>query len=666
MRRRILPLIEALVVSMMAAVGAVGCLASAFSLAISNEQPLLAAWVIWAILCAAFSCVRWGSAVLALLAAAGAAWLWHDGSFGTQLLSLLGTIAETYDGGYGFGVPDVLQVPQSAADLPLLVLGMAVIFAVSRTVCRGRSSTLPNLLLLVSLASTLVVTDTVPSENYLFLLLLSVCLLHLTDNLRREDALQAARLCGAALLPLALALGVLFYCFPQTQYVNTTQTLRENVLQFASELPETLRGTGSLLSSLRSHESVDLSSLPTQLQLGVPVAEVTASQSGSVYLRVRDYDVYTGKAWESSDNRQDTLVGSGEELGTVQISILNRTDEALIPAFPDGQVFLTDGAAESQKGSSTYLLREFSMAANPSEQWLTLPEDTSVRARALIAQYAISTDSVSNTVQNIAAFVRGSAVYDRSGTVMADGESDFALWFLQQADSGYCVHFATAAAVLLRSAGIPARYVTGYRVEAEAGQTVQVTSNDAHTWVEYYDYRTWGWYVLEATPASESESTEDSTQPSETVEPSPTAPQQTEEAQQPAASPAEPGKSNAGGNGRSVLRAVAIICCCMALLAAAELQRLIRIAFRRKAQSRGDNNHRAAACAREIALLSRLTGKEIPDGITELTQKALFSQHTLSGKELRAFAQCIAAYRRMLRKGPWWKKPLYRYVYAEI
>ena len=104
----------------------------------------------------------------------------------------------------------------------------------------------------------------------------------------------------------------------------------------------------------------------------------------------------------------------------------------------------------------------------------------------------------------------------------------------------------------------------------------------------------------------------------------------------------------------------------MALLAVAELQRLIRIAFRRKAQSRGDNNHRAAACAREIALLSRLTGKEIPDGITELTQKALFSQHTLSGKELRAFAQCIAAYRRMLRKGPWWKKPLYRYVYAEI
>ncbi len=666
MRRRILPLTEALIVSMMAAVGAVGCLASAFSLLISREQPLLAVWVIWAVLCAAFSCVRWGSAVLALLAAAGAAWLWHDGSFGTQLLSLLGTIAETYDGGYGFGVPDILQVPQTAADLPLLVLGMAVIFAVSRTVCRGRSSTLPNLLLLVSLASTLVVTDTVPSENYLFLLLLSVCLLHLTDNLRREDALQAARLCGAALLPLALALGVLFYCFPQAQYVNTTQSLRENVLQFASELPETLRGTGSLLSSLRSHESVDLSSLPTQLQLRVPVAEVTASQSGSVYLRVRDYDVYTGKAWESSDNRQDTLVGSGEELGTVQISILNRTDEALIPAFPDGQVFLTDGAAESQKGSSTYLLREFSMAANPSEQWLTLPEDTSVRARALIAQYAISTDSVSNTVQNIAAFVRGSAVYDRSGTVMADGESDFALWFLQQADSGYCVHFATAAAVLLRSAGIPARYVTGYRVEAEAGQTVQVTSNDAHAWVEYYDYRTWGWYVLEATPASESESTEDSTQPSEAAETSPAAPQQTEEAQQPAASPTEPGKSDAGGNGRSVLRAVAIICCCMALLAIAELQRLIRIAFRRKAQSRGDSNHRAAACAREIALLSRLTGKEIPDGITELTQKALFSQHTLSGKELRAFAQCIAAYRRMLRKGPWWKKPLYRYVYAEI
>ena len=30
---------------------------------------------------------------------------------------------KAYDGGYGFGVPQVLQVEKTAADLPLLVLG---------------------------------------------------------------------------------------------------------------------------------------------------------------------------------------------------------------------------------------------------------------------------------------------------------------------------------------------------------------------------------------------------------------------------------------------------------------------------------------------------------------------------------------------------------------
>ena len=76
-------------------------------------------------------------------------------------------------------------------------------------------------------------------------------------------------------------------------------------------------------SGFRQREKVELSSLPAQLLLGVPVAEVTAEQSGPVYLRVKDYDVYTGTAWESSNGRQDTLAGTGEERGMVTVNTLN-------------------------------------------------------------------------------------------------------------------------------------------------------------------------------------------------------------------------------------------------------------------------------------------------------------------------------------------------------
>ncbi len=669
MKRKLPALLEAVALSLLCAWSAAGCLMSAFSLGLSAQQPVLLAWLLWALLCAVLLLRRWGEALLLAVAAAGAVWLWYQGAFGPQLLSLLGAMAKAYDGGYGFGVPEALQVEKTVSDLPLLVLGMAMIFAVSRTVCRRRGNVLPVLLLLLILASTLVVTDTAPAPPYLFGLLLALCLLLLTDSVRRENGLQASRLCAAATVPVGLALGLLFYCFPQSGYVNTTQALRENILQAVMELPQALQGQGlNLLSGLKPRERVELSTLPTQLLLGIPVAEVTAEQTGPVYLRAQDYDVYTGTAWESSANRQDTLAGSGAEEGTVRVALRNAQRTALLPAFPDGQVFLTDGSAQIEDGGQdmAYRLREFSLAAYPGDQWLALPEETGVRARALIQSAAISTESVERTVENVAAYVRSSAAYDRGGTAMAEGQQDFALWFLEEAERGYCIHFATAAAVLLRSAGIPARYVTGYRVEAQAGEPVQVTSNDAHAWVEYYNYRTWGWYILEATPASAQElpapaqtaptqATQSATQPPVTV-PGTAAPTQ--------AAPRAASEPQAHWTAPMWIPISLLLAAMTVLLA--ELQRLLRIRLRRRSQTRGDSNQQAAAYARELQLLAALTGKPVPERLRELTEKAMFSQHLLTAEELRLFPACQAAYRRRLCKAVWWKRLEYRYYYAVL
>ena len=97
-----------------------------------------------------------------------------------------------------------------------------------------------------------------------------------------------------------------------------------------------------------------------------------------------------------------------------------------------------------------------------------------------------------------------------------------------------------------------------------------------------------------------------------------------------------------------------------------ELQRLLRIRLRRHQQTQGDRNHRAAACCREIRLLCRLLKRPLPEEITDLTEKALFSQHTLTQEELAVFTGCQAACRRALRKAPWWKKALYRYWFAVL
>ena len=42
---------------------------------------------------------------------------------------------------------------------------------------------------------------------------------------------------------------------------------------------------------------------------------------------------------------------------------------------------------------------------------------------------------------------------------------DYVTYFLKEQKRGYCAHFATAATLLLRSYGIPARYVEGYVID---------------------------------------------------------------------------------------------------------------------------------------------------------------------------------------------------------
>lgn len=677
MKRKIPVYIEALALSFLCAWSVSGCLITAFSLPLSHGQWITAAWATWAVLCAGLLMCRWGGTMLlillacetALVALAEKMELWQQSaSFGAQLLGVLGAFARVYDAGYGFGIPDTLQIPLEAADFPILVLGMLAILAVCRTVCRRRGGVLPLLLELGCLALCLVVTDTVPQERYLFGLLLCALLLLLTDCVRRENAVQASKLSAALAFPLALTLAAVFACFPQKDYVNTTQEFRQSLLDALSGLPQQLadRG-GDILSGLYPRETVQLANLPGQTMLHSPVAEVTADYSGVLYLRAQDYDVYTGTAWESSVSREDTLAGSGETLGTVEIQLLSSGNSLLIPAFPDGQTFLVNGAARNDDKSLVYSmqLRREALGVSPGEEWLALPENTGKLARQWMQDANVDTGGIGQTAQDIAALVQQCATYDRGATTMRTGAEDFALWFLEEGETGYCVHFATTAAVLLRSAGIPARYVTGYLVQTQAGETVPVTSDDAHAWVEYYNYKTWGWSILEATPTGAQEPTPATTPTTEATVPLVAA---TQPATSPTAestqsdSPAPTPEKNWALPNWLAWSILALLC----LFLTAECQRRVRRSLRHRQQSRGGNNQCAVACASELALLARLTGCPVPEALDELTQKAMFSQYTLTAEELRTYAGCKRDYLRRLRNAPRWKRPIYRYWYGVI
>mgnify|MGYP002097886693 FL=1 len=106
-------------------------------------------------------------------------------------------------------------------------------------------------------------------------------------------------------------------------------------------------------------------------------------------------------------------------------------------------------------------------------------------------------------------------------------KKDFVNYFLLENKKGYCSYFASAAVLIFRYMGIPARYVEGYAIDydqilsgelvdgadyadyydgySEIGETayvkVNVTDADAHAWVEVYD-PVIGWYPVDVTPSS--------------------------------------------------------------------------------------------------------------------------------------------------------------------
>jgi protein-glutamine gamma-glutamyltransferase len=74
--------------------------------------------------------------------------------------------------------------------------------------------------------------------------------------------------------------------------------------------------------------------------------------------------------------------------------------------------------------------------------------------------------------------------------------------FLFTRKTGYCEHYATAMAVMLRTVGIPARLVTGFLPSEwnDFGHYYAVRQQDAHAWVEVWFPHS-GWVTFDPTPS---------------------------------------------------------------------------------------------------------------------------------------------------------------------
>ncbi|MCK5811556.1 MAG: hypothetical protein KAG94_01535 [Clostridiales bacterium] len=126
---------------------------------------------------------------------------------------------------------------------------------------------------------------------------------------------------------------------------------------------------------------------------------------------------------------------------------------------------------------------------------------TNISNRTIQLAYSLTKDATNNyeKVKNIEAYFKYGFTYTLNPMTLPS-QDEFVDFFLFESKEGYCSSFATAMTVMVRSIGLPARYVEGYVMPSKTidDNLYEVKNSNAHSWVEVY-FEGVGWINFEPT-----------------------------------------------------------------------------------------------------------------------------------------------------------------------
>ena len=408
------------------------------------------------------------------------------------------------------------------------------------------------------------------------------------------------------------------------------------------------------------------------------ILRVRAETDGYMYLRCFSYGDYTGTGWRRAEEPENDISSldftalaladkADSARHSLDIRFASGVDVAAVPYYSvqsaDSDIYVpaegrnysvsyysSDGSWDSLSLPEEYAQDELSYRSYATTEYTALPEGTKANVLQLIQQAGLRADSP-DIIAEVASYVRSCASYDLD--TQPYPTEDYAVYFLQNAETGYCVHYATAAAVIYRALGIPARVTDGFLFRAQAGEVVDVLQANEHAWVEVY-LDGLGWIPVEVTgsggvtepapqeaavtePPSEEtapplESTEpndgeESAAPVQTPQPSDTIPVGPIRAQ------TEPESKSTS---RTLIRfwnALTLILLLGVIFSLLPVSRLLRLRLRQRRISQPDQK-KAAVWVWKTAVKASRYGAELPESITACAEKAAFSQHDISQEEL--------------------------------
>ncbi len=181
---------------------------------------------------------------------------------------------------------------------------------------------------------------------------------------------------------------------------------------------------------------------------------------------------------------------------------ITRENGYTVPFLTTSQIDMSE-KWDTSPSTKTYEQFTDAYIRKTKEEYLSYPEETLSRLKNYCNDTPLTdvdeiTTYILVTLQNKAEYstTPGTTPYNK----------DVVDYFLFENGMGYCVHFASTAALMYRMYGIPARYVTGFVVEPElfkpdsnGNYTAAITDEYAHAWVEIF-LKDYGWVPVEVTP----------------------------------------------------------------------------------------------------------------------------------------------------------------------
>ncbi len=706
MKKYIFPVgMNALLVFLLSA-GSISCMVTGFQMNVSPVILLTA--LIWAIICCVCWRVKYGwAAMLGIFLLYGHV-LYTVEAYGefVQLLQIMGKrfyMAYGWDIGglFSSAAPAVLSADVThSCTVILLVQSMVTAMTLEKKF--PVFACLP--LVLLPLITTLVTIDSVPDVQAIFVLILGLVLLVLTHGTRRKASRDGAKLTAMLLAPVSIGLCILLSLVPQSSYEKpdfqegdfsflfpTVSVPPMTLPTIDITLPTVSIPPVTLPPDLGGHQ-VNLDLVGPKTELARKVMTIRTQLPGTVYLRSRSYAAYQGINWDTRGAPEAEVLQLpfdywGDRSGKLLIADRFYHNYYFTPYYADGGTGLQKGIAPNpgEEKEYSYMVTplrsdwkaswkslnrraDLTLGAYDDFQWpvyLEISDKTVQRAQGILDTLDLPEDAdVVQLADTICSYVRSSASYDLNTSWMPSNEVDFALWFLTESDTGYCVHFATAATVLLRAVGIPARYVEGYTVQTgglsdDGFYEVEVQQKHAHAWVEYYvPYL--GWVIMDPTPAAgenpppttkptvptdpptqPTEPTTRPTMPTTTVE-NTTVPTTSSATSQTASVPTSSGTVQPPRETVPEWLWKTVLWIALTALVLAG-QWLVRLRLRAWWLSHGNKNVRAVRGWRYCAFLGKVLRLPRPEALFELAQKAKFSQYTITDEELAGVQEYLQA-----------------------